>query len=59
MISSLSISFENKIIIIHSVYNGDEIISNQPEKDSDGQICYLEVREKGKNFGLKHSQRIF
>jgi outer membrane protein assembly factor BamB len=53
MISSLSISFENKTITIHSVYNGDEIISNQPEKDSDGQICYLEMRENGRKIWAK------
>ena len=48
MISSLSINFESKTITIHSVYNGNEVISNPPEKDSDGQICYLEMQEKGR-----------
>ena len=58
MISSLSMNFGEKTITIHSVYNGDEAISHQLKinsayvdrhcQENDGQICYLEMREKGR-----------
>ena len=56
--SSLSMNFEEKTIIIHSVYNEDGIISNWLKtnsahaggdwRESNGQVCYLEMQEKGR-----------